>query len=214
MQMDLAGLREEYKQSDLMMTDLEKDPFKQFEKWFNQMLEVTPNTANAMTLATVSEKGIPSSRTVLLKYFDYRGLVFFTNYESRKARQIDQNPNVSLLFPWLDLERQVHVTGKAEKVTTAESLKYFLSRPKESQIGAWVSNQSSIISSRQLLMSKFAELKLKFKQKEVPLPSFWGGFRVIPTSFEFWQGRQHRLHDRFLYSIETEEKWKIVRLAP
>jgi pyridoxamine 5'-phosphate oxidase len=153
-------------------------------------------------------------RTVLLKYFDHRGFVFFTNYESRKARQIAENPNVSLLFPWITLERQVVVQGRAEKIPTAESLKYFTSRPRESQLGAWVSNQSSVISSRKLLLGKLAEIREKFSHGEIPLPSFWGGFRVVPESIEFWQGGSARLHDRFLYRRGEADGWSIERLSP
>ena len=211
--MDLAEMRNEYTRSGLIKEELEDNPFLQFEMWFKQAKEANLHEINAMTLTTVAENGQPFARTVLLKYFDQRGLVFFTNYESRKAKHIAQNPRVSLLFPWLELERQVHITGKAEKISTAESLKYFLSRPKGSQIGAWVSNQSSVITSRQLLMAKFEELKQKFKDQEVPIPSFWGGFRVKPDSIEFWQGRQYRLHDRFLYALENGD-WEIKRLAP
>ena len=212
--MDLAVMRKEYTKFGLTKEELEDKPHLQFEKWFKQALDVDLHHANAMTLATVSADGQPSTRTVLLKYFDERGMVFFTNYESRKAKEIAMNPKVSILFPWLELERQVRVTGMAEKISAAESLKYFLSRPKGSQIGAWVSDQSSVITSRQLLMSKFEEFKRKFKEQEVPLPSFWGGYRIKPDSFEFWQGRQFRLHDRFLYSLQEDGKWGICQLAP
>ena len=207
-------MREEYTLSGLSEEDLNPDPFQQFEYWFKQALEGKMHVPNAMSVATVSPEGQPSLRTVLLKYFDERGFVFFTNYESRKAREIADNPKTSLLFPWLDLERQVHITGVANKISHAESLKYFLSRPHGSQIGAWVSNQSSVITSRQMLLSKFEELKRKFQEGAVPLPSFWGGYRVEPDTFEFWQGRQYRLHDRFLYTRAEGNTWKIERLAP
>jgi len=167
-----------------------------------------------MTLSTVSEQGQPFMRTVLLKYFDHKGLVFFTNYESRKARQIEINPKVSILFTWLPLQRQVHITGTAEKVATAESLEYFTSRPRGSQLGAWTSQQSSVISSRQLLLMQFEQIKQKFLDGEIPLPDFWGGYRVIPSSFEFWQGCTNRLHDRFLYTSQEDQSWQIQRLAP
>jgi pyridoxamine 5'-phosphate oxidase len=166
-----------------------------------------------MTLATVDERGQPFQRTVLLKSFDHEGFIFFTNYGSRKAAQIAANPQVCLLFPWLILERQVIIQGRAEKISTAESLKYFLSRPRESQIGAWVSNQSEVISSRKLLLQKLTEIRDKFAQGEVPLPSFWGGYRVIPETIEFWQGGSARLHDRFLYTRSGRD-WKIDRLSP
>jgi pyridoxamine 5'-phosphate oxidase len=166
-----------------------------------------------MTLATVDETGMPYQRTVLLKYFDGDGFVFFTNYQSRKAKQMERNPKVSVLFPWITLERQVIIQGSVEKISTAESLKYFTSRPRESQIGAWVSNQSEVITSRKFLMQKLAEIKEKFTHGEIPLPSFWGGYRVRPQMIEFWQGGPARLHDRFLYQRE-EGGWKIDRLSP
>ncbi|MCB0588861.1 MAG: pyridoxamine 5'-phosphate oxidase [Phaeodactylibacter sp.] len=212
--MDLAALREEYTREGLSRKNLDKDPFQQFEHWFRQALNSEVVTPNAMSLATVASSGQPSQRTVLLKYFDEEGLVFFTNYESRKAREIAGNPQVSLLFYWPELERQVHIAGRSEQVSAGESLKYFMSRPRGSQIGAWVSNQSSVIGSRQLLMAKFEELKRKFRNHEVPLPSFWGGYRVAPSSFEFWQGRPNRLHDRFLYSRRENGGWGLERLAP
>ena len=212
--MDLAALREEYTREGLSRQNLDKDPFQQFEHWFRQALNSEVVTPNAMSLATVASSGQPSQRTVLLKYFDEEGLVFFTNYESRKAREIAGNPQVSLLFYWPELERQVHIAGRSEQVSAGESLKYFMSRPRGSQIGAWVSNQSSVIGSRQLLMAKFEELKRKFRNHEVPLPSFWGGYRVAPSSFEFWQGRPNRLHDRFLYSRRENGGWGLERLAP
>lgn len=211
--MNLASMRDEYTRSGLNREELHADPVDQFEQWFKQALDVEVFEPNAMSLATVDEHGQPSQRTILLKYFDRDGFVFFTNYESQKARDMAQNPRVSLLFPWLTLERQVRIQGEVERISTTESLKYFMSRPRGSQIGAWVSQQSSIISSRQLLQAKFDELKRKFSNKEVPLPSFWGGYRVVPHYFEFWQGRQHRLHDRFAYTLE-EKEWQIERLAP
>ena len=211
--MDLASMRDEYTKSGLQKDELAPNPINQFELWFKQALEAELFEPNAMSLATVSPGGAPSQRTVLLKYFDERGLVFFTNYESHKAKDIANNPQVSLLFTWLPLERQVRIQGTASKISSAESLKYFMSRPRGSQLGAWVSQQSSIISSRQLLLTKFDELKRKFMNQEVPLPSFWGGFRIQPSYFEFWQGRQHRLHDRFAYKLH-EEKWSIEQLAP
>ncbi|OIP78122.1 MAG: pyridoxamine 5'-phosphate oxidase [Oscillatoriales cyanobacterium CG2_30_44_21] len=213
--MDIHALREDYKKGELRRKDLQDDPFKQFETWFQQACEAELLEPNAMTLTTVSAKGKPYARTVLLKYFDQKGLVFFTNYESRKSQQIGTNPQVSILFTWLPLQRQVHITGSAERVTTAESWEYFSSRPRGSQLGAWTSQQSSIISSRQLLLAQFEEIKRKFQDGEIPLPDFWGGYRVIPDSFEFWQGCSNRLHDRFLYSQQdADPAWKIERLAP
>jgi len=207
-------MREEFTKAGLSRKDLASAPVQQFEKWFKQVEESGLEMPNAMTLATVSGAGQPSVRTVLLKYFDAEGFVFYTNYGSAKARDIAANSRVALLFPWLGLERQVKITGTAEKVSTATSAKYFLSRPRGSQIGAWVSNQSSPITSRQMLMSQFEEMLRKFENKEVPLPSFWGGYRVVPGSFEFWQGRQNRLHDRFVYTPDEVGGWKIERLAP
>ncbi len=212
--MDIHALREDYKKGELRRKDLHEDPFKQFEKWFQQACNAELLEPNAMTLSTVSEQGQPFMRTVLLKYFDSNGLVFFTNYESRKARQIAINPQVSILFTWLPLQRQVHITGTAEKVTTAESLEYFTSRPRGSQLGAWSSQQSSVISSRQLLLMQFEQIKQKFLEGEIPLPDFWGGYRVVPNSFEFWQGCTNRLHDRFLYTPQEDQAWQIQRLAP
>lgn len=212
--MDIHALRKDYKQSELRRKDLQDDPFKQFEIWFQQTCEAELLEPNAMTLATVSATGQPFMRTVLLKYFDNRGFVFFTNYESRKAQQIGNNSRVSILFTWLPLQRQVHITGNAEKVTTAESWQYFTSRPRGSQLGAWTSQQSSIISSRQLLLMQFEQIKNKFLDGEIPLPDFWGGYRIVPDSFEFWQGCTNRLHDRFLYTTQADQSWQIQRLAP
>ncbi len=211
--MDLTEFRKEYSDRGLSRTELDADPVVQFEKWFQQATELGIYEPNAMTLATVDERGMPFQRTVLLKIFDGEGFVFFTNYSSRKAAQMAANPNVCLLFPWITLERQVIVQGRAEKISTAESLKYFTSRPRESQIGAWVSNQSEVITSRKFLMQKLSEIKEKFAHGEIPLPSFWGGFRVVPETVEFWQGGPARLHDRFLYS-RAGEGWEINRLSP
>jgi pyridoxamine 5'-phosphate oxidase len=212
--MDIADLRREYMQRGLRRADLESDPFAQFEGWFHEACASQVPEPNAMSLATVSPEGAPSLRTVLLKYFDRQGLVFFTNHESTKARQIAANPQVALLFFWAELERQTKILGKAEKISTTESLRYFTTRPRGSQIGAWCSRQSSVISSRQLLEMKLDELQRKFMNREVPLPSFWGGYRVVPHCFEFWQGRPNRLHDRFLYSRQENGSWSIERLAP
>ena len=212
--MDLSALREEYTRNGLTRKELDPNPLKQFEKWFQQAFQAELPEPNAMSLATVSAAGEPSIRTVLLKYFDEKGLVFFTNYESRKAQEMSDNPNVALLFLWLPLERQVKIQGTAARISTAESLAYFTSRPRGSQLGAWCSAQSSIISSRQLLEMKFEELKNKFQHGKIPLPSFWGGYRVTPRRFEFWQGRPNRLHDRFSYTVTDNQTWEIHRLAP
>jgi pyridoxamine 5'-phosphate oxidase len=209
---DIAALRREYTRAGLRRTNLDPDPVVQFRQWFNEAREAGLIEPNAMVLATTDSKRT-SSRTVLLKAFDERGFVFFTNYESRKSQEISINPNVSLLFPWYPLERQVGVLGFAERISTAESLAYFASRPHGSRVGAWVSQQSSVINSRRLLEMKWEEMKRKFSQGDVPLPSFWGGFRVVPLEIEFWQGRENRLHDRFRY-LRDESKWCIERLSP
>lgn len=212
--MDISSLRNEYQQVALSSKELNKDPFKQFELWFQLAVKANLPEPNAMILSTASINAFPSSRTVLLKYFDSSGFVFFTNYASKKAQQIKENPQVCLLFLWLDLQRQVQILGKAVKISPAASLKYFATRPRGSQLGAWCSAQSQVISSRQILEMQFEQIKRKFQNYEVPLPSFWGGYRVIPHSFEFWQGRPNRLHDRFLYSLQNNDFWQIDRLAP
>ena len=194
--------------------DLADDPVVQFEDWFSYACESVAMDPNAVCLSTVDDQNRASSRTVLLKYFDEKGFVFFTNYESNKAAHIKNNPDVALLFFWSDAARQVKIRGKAERISAAETLKYFVSRPRGSQIGAWVSAQSSVISSRSLLENKFQEIKTKFSKKEVPLPSFWGGYRVVPYEIEFWQGRRNRLHDRFQYTRQDNGSWEIERLAP
>jgi pyridoxamine 5'-phosphate oxidase len=197
----------------LIREELENDPFKQFERWFKQAQQSDELEPSAMSLATSDNLTI-SLRTVLLKYFDLQGFVFFTNYDSKKSKAIMANPEVALLFPWLKMERQVKISGRAERVSTKESLKYFASRPKESQLGAWASQQSSHLSSRQILLSQFDKMKNKFKNGVVPLPDFWGGYRVVPHTIEFWQGRDNRLHDRFEYARLEGEEWTISRLAP
>ena len=213
--MDVSDFRQEYTQEGLRREQLDRDPFKQFELWFQQACTANLPEPNAMSLATASVTGEPAQRMVLLKYFDRQGLVFFTSYKSKKARQIEANPQVSLLFFWIALQRQVQIAGKAVKISTAESFKYFATRPRGSQIGAWCSQQSTVISSRQILELKFEEMKRKFQQQEIPLPSAWGGYRIVPHSFEFWQGRPNRLHDRFLYSrLDSDSAWDIQRLAP
>ena len=212
--MDVAALRRSATGFALDREDLDDDPIVQFEDWFRYACETVPLDPNAVCLSTVDSDNRPSSRTVLLKSFDERGFVFYTNYESRKAADMEKNPNVSLLFFWSDAARQVKIRGTAEKISTGESLAYFLSRPRGSQIGAWVSAQSSVVSSRSLLENKFQEIKQKFRNKEVPLPSFWGGYRVVPQEIEFWQGRRNRLHDRFEYTRQQDDSWQIERLAP
>ena len=214
--MNLEAMRRHYAQRALDLADLRPDPFGQFDCWMREAIETQLLEPNAMGLATVSPGGAPSLRTVLLKGFDPRGFVFYTNYESHKAHDLAANPQVALLFPWLALERQVSVTGRAEKISVAESLKYFISRPHESQIGSWASRQSAVITTRSLIEAKFAEMKAKFQQGAVPLPGFWGGYRVTPETFEFWQGRPNRLHDRFVYRRDDSDaaRWQIERLMP
>lgn len=212
--MDVSELRRSKTGAALERHDLDDDPVVQFERWFRDACESIETEPNAMSLATVDENGSPSLRTVLLKSFDRRGFVFFTNLESQKARHIDANPEVALLFFWREFARQVTIRGRAGKIPTGETMKYFLTRPRGSQIGAWISAQSSIISSRSLLEARFEEMKRKFADKEVPLPSFWGGYRVVPVEIEFWQGRANRLHDRFLYVRRDDGSWSVDRLAP
>lgn len=210
---DIDQVRRDYLQGGLRRDDLQDDPIAQFELWLRQAIDSGLHDPTAMTVATVDAEGQPSQRIVLLKQVDNAGFVFYTNYESQKARDIAVNPRVSLHFPWHPLERQVRVCGVAEKVTAAESLKYFSSRPQESQLAAWASAQSRPVSSRQLLMQQFQSMKTKFQQGRIPLPDFWGGYRIIPASIEFWQGGAHRLHDRFRYT-RSEQGWSIERLAP
>jgi len=208
---DLSNLRKEYLKSGIVKGDLKGNPIEQFSLWFNQAIEANIIEPSAMSLATSDDYiGI---RTVLLKFFDDKGFVFFTNYESKKSKQIQNNPQAALLFPWLALERQVKIIGSVEKITKLESLKYFSSRPKDSQIGAWSSQQSSRISSRAILVDQFAAMKKKFANGEIPLPEFWGGYRVVPQSIEFWQGRESRLHDRLIYE-RNDDGWDITRLSP
>jgi pyridoxamine 5'-phosphate oxidase len=206
--------RSEYTRAELDRGGLRPNPFEQFALWFQEAIDAKITEPNAMSLATAGADQRPLARTVLLKSYDERGFVFYTNFESRKGRQMAENPHVSLLFPWLALERQVIVCGPVEKVSPAETLAYFVTRPRCSQLGAWVSEQSSVITTRSLLEQKWEEMKRKFGDGEVPLPSFWGGFRVIPRNIEFWQGRPSRLHDRFLYTRQSDDSWKIDRLAP
>lgn len=209
----IAHLRREYTRGGLRRDDLPADPLALFEHWLKQAVDAQLPDPTAMSVATVDEQGQPYQRIVLLKHFDARGMVFYTNLGSRKAHHLEQNPRISLLFPWHMLERQVMVTGRVEKLSLLDVMKYFHSRPRDSQIGAWVSRQSSRISARGVLESKFLELKQKFREGEIPLPSFWGGYRIKIDTVEFWQGGEHRLHDRFFYQREGDA-WKIDRLAP
>ena len=210
--MDPAELRRHYGSAALRRRDLADDPIAQFRLWFEQALAAELLEPNAMVLSTVAADQ-PSSRTVLLKAYDQRGFVFFTNSSSRKARQIAANGRVGLLFPWYGLERQVEIQGEASPIALLETLTYFRSRPRGSQLGAWVSQQSSVISGRQLLEQQLAAMRQRFEAGEVPLPPFWSGYRVRPQTIEFWQGGADRLHDRFRYQREGET-WHVERLAP
>ncbi len=212
--MQLEEMRRNYAARSLDLPDLDANPFAQFDHWMREAIETQVIEPNAMTLATADGSGRPAVRTVLLKGFDERGFVFYSNYESAKARDLAANSKVALLFPWLALERQVSAMGSAQKISAAESLKYFLSRPRESQIGAWASRQSEVISTRALLETKFAEMKARFANGGIPLPDQWGGYRVTPQIFEFWQGRPNRLHDRFKYTLQPDGTWSIARLMP
>jgi pyridoxamine 5'-phosphate oxidase len=214
MELQLEDFRREYTRGGLDLADLAASPFDQFSRWMEQIIKSGIPDPNAMTVATVDASGQPSQRIVLLKHLDEKGFVFYTNLNSRKAQDLKQNPKVSLHFPWYFLERQVKVCGVAEQLSTAEVLKYFVSRPRDSQLGAWASHQSKPISSRALLLQQFETMKNKFAKGEVPLPDFWGGFRVKPHLIEFWQGGAARLHDRFQYSLHNNGTWDIQRLEP
>ena len=212
--MDLEAIRREYLLNGLSHDMLDADPQKQFSLWMEQAIDSGIADPTAMTLATVSASGQPSQRIVLLKHTDSKGYVFFTNYTSAKAQDMAVQPKVSLHFPWHLLERQVLVSGHVEKVPHEETEAYFWSRPRESQIAAWASKQSQPVASRDELMERFNELSERFKDKPVPVPEFWGGYRVIPEKIEFWQGGANRLHDRFVYIKQVDGSWNIQRLAP
>lgn len=211
--MDIGDMRRDFESEGLDREHLDDDPVRQFEHWFNDAREAGILEPNAMSLATTGADSQPDLRTVLLKYFDHDGFVFYTNYGSRKARELEENPKAALLFPWIGLNRQVIVQGSVSRVSQTESLRYFASRPRGSQLGAWVSEQSRVIRSRGLLEQKVAEIKRKFGDGDIPLPSFWGGYRVVPHRIEFWQGRPSRLHDRFEY-LRSDNGWTIQRLQP
>jgi pyridoxamine 5'-phosphate oxidase len=212
--MDLEQIRREYLLGGLRREHLHDNPFRQFDIWMEQAMASQIPDPTAMVLATVDATGQPDQRIVLLKQADDRGFVFYTNYASKKASDIAANAKVSLHFPWHMMERQVRVNGTATRLSSAESLKYFVSRPPESQLAAWASQQSSRISSRSFLLAQFERMKEKFAEGKIPLPDFWGGYRVVPSRFEFWQGGASRLHDRFEYRMTTSATWDIGRLAP
>jgi pyridoxamine 5'-phosphate oxidase len=208
----LSNLRGKYSEKELSKNNVKKDPFKQFSLWMEDVLKLEIIEPNAMVLATSDENNIPSARVVLLKEVKEENFIFYTNYESKKAHDLSVNPNASLLFFWRELGRQIRISGVVSKTTTEESEKYFLTRPYDSQIGAWASKQSTVIQDRIFLEKKFEEMKKNYAS-EVPLPPFWGGYKLIPNRFEFWQGRQSRLHDRIAY-IKHDNSWDIVRLSP
>jgi pyridoxamine 5'-phosphate oxidase len=210
---NIADIRKDYKLKSLLETDVAKDAFEQFNQWWNEALESNIDEVNAMTLATVDADGKPSARIVLLKGIDENGFHFFTNYESDKAKNIAANQNVAIIIFWKELERQIRIEGIATKLSDAESDTYYFSRPVDSQIGAWSSPQSNVITSRTILEENVEATKARFETEKITRPSFWGGYAVNPTSIEFWQGRSNRLHDRLKYTKQNTE-WKIERLAP
>lgn len=213
--MSLADLRKDYSLAGLAETDLARDPFRQFDKWFQEAQAAKLVEPNAMTLATSTPDGRPSARTILLKGVDGRGFVFYGNYGSRKAREIESNPRVTLLFPWIALERQVIVEGTVAKTSREEAEAYFHSRPLPSQLSAWASQQSALISGRKVLEDAMKEVEKKYAGQTVPLPPHWGGYRVTPDTVEFWQGRRSRLHDRLRYRrLAPDGDWLVERLSP
>ncbi|MFM9020059.1 MAG: pyridoxamine 5'-phosphate oxidase [Sediminibacterium sp.] len=212
--MHIADIRKDYRLQTLDEAGVATDPIQQFGVWWQEALQSEIVEVNAMTLATANEQGVPSARIVLLKGYDERGFVFFSNYESKKAGDLQVNPVASLVFFWKELERQVRISGRVEKVTELESDQYFQSRPEGSRIGAWASPQSTVISSRGVIEEKVIALQASFEGKEIPRPLHWGGYRVVPSKIEFWQGRSNRLHDRIQYTIQSNGNWVIERLAP
>lgn len=214
MQDKIAAIRRDYSQRQLMENSIAQNPFEQFGRWWEEVLEAKIDEANAMTLATASADGIPSARTVLLKDYGERGFSFFTNYTSYKGKQLEENPKACLVFFWKELERQVRITGLVEKLSEQESDKYFNSRPEANRIGAWVSPQSQTIENRHWLDEKFNEMVKQLEGTNIKRPSHWGGYIVKPVIIEFWQGRPGRLHDRIQYTMNEDGNWKIERLAP
>ena len=211
--MNIAELRREYTAAGLREEDLAADPFTQFDRWLRQAVEAGVHEPNAMTLATAGTDGVPSARMVLLKAVDARGFVFFTNLESRKARELSARPAAALVFFWAELERQVRVEGTAEAVSRAEAERYFASRPRGSRLGAWASRQSDRAGSRAELEAQLKRREEEYRDRDIPTPPFWGGFRVLPHTVEFWQGRENRLHDRLVYSGRGSA-WSVGRLQP
>lgn len=214
MDISVADLRKEYTFQGLNEADADPNPFEQFKIWFDQALLSQLPEPNAMTIATASLDGKPSARLVLLKDYDQRGFVFYTNYESDKGQQLLQNPWAAIAFWWAELERQVRITGRVEQVDDAEADQYFNSRPKSSQLGAWASHQSQVIPNREVLEQRLQQLKEEYENKAVLRPPYWGGFRVVPCQIEFWQGRPSRLHDRLLYHRGEAGSWLMQRLSP
>jgi pyridoxamine 5'-phosphate oxidase len=212
--MNIAHIRKDYMQQSLKETDVEKNPFEEFKKWWSDAVKSEIDEVNAMTLATASMTGLPAARIVLLKGFDETGFIFFTNYESFKGMQLEENPRACLVFFWKELERQVRITGLVEKVSDIESNEYYNSRPLESRIGAWASPQSQVINNRDWLEHNEKKYKQEFAEKQIQRPPHWGGYKVKPVTIEFWQGRSNRLHDRIQYTLEEAGSWKIERLAP
>jgi pyridoxamine 5'-phosphate oxidase len=210
----VAALRQEYAGMSLDEGDVAADPVTQFTRWFAQALDAQVPEPNAMTVATATRAGIPSARIVLLKGFDARGFVFYTNYEGHKGRELAENPVAALVFHWVELHRQVRISGTVEKVSHEESDAYFQSRPRGSRLGAWASKQSSILNGRAPLEARLAALTAQFGEGDIPLPPFWGGYRVIPNAVEFWQGRSSRLHDRLRYARQPDDTWRLERLSP
>ncbi len=215
MQNKIADLRLDYKLQSLDIQDISENPISQFNNWFQEALQSDLREPNAMVVATVDKNNMPNARVVLLKGVSETGFVFFTNFESKKGQELAENSKAALVFNWLELERQIRIQGAVEKISEEESIAYFQSRPKGSQIGAWVSPQSQIIENRSILEKTQHELELKFANEAIlPKPSNWGGYRVVPQTIEFWQGRSSRLHDRIFYTLQEDCTWKIERLAP
>jgi pyridoxamine 5'-phosphate oxidase len=210
----IAHLRREYQSEALLEKKAPRNPLKLFQHWFTEALKSKVFDANAFALATISPQGAPSNRIVLLKGFDHRGFIFFTNYQSQKGQEISHKAVASLLFFWPELIRQVRIDGKVQKISSKESDAYFKTRPRGSQIGAWASNQSKIVPNREFLENRERELEAQYQGKTIPRPPHWGGYRVVPDSIEFWQGRPNRLHDRLRYARQSKGVWRMQRLSP